>query len=180
MPSSNIVLVGAGSAGFLLFRELSAKLANSDYTLIVVEPRKFVVHLPSTVRMVVTSEGGYENKSIMAHPSNLNSANVRFVYAEVSSIVDGGSNGGHVLLNNGESIDYAALILATGSRWTGPIAFGTTKDQIMETVNSWRKKFEGSQDIVFVGGGAIGLGMFTLSLVTLGSDIYPLQSYPAR
>jgi NADH dehydrogenase FAD-containing subunit len=162
--SSNVVLVGAGGAGFPLFRELAAKLANTDYNLIVIEPRKFFVHLPSTIRMVVTPEGGYENKSIMNHPSNLSSGNARFVYAEVSSIVDGGSNGGRVMLNNGEFIDYSILIFATGSHWSGPIAFGTRKDQILEAVNSWRKKFEGAQDIVLVGGGAIGLGKFTLSL----------------
>lgn len=162
--SSNIVIIGAGSAGFHLFRGLSAKLANTDYNLIVVEPRKFVVHLPSTIRMVVSSEGGYENKSIMDHPSNLNSGIVRFVYAELTSIVDEGGNGGRVVLNNGESIDYSILVLATGSRWAGPLAFGTRKEQILETVTSWRTKFEEAQDIVLVGGGAIGLGESTLSL----------------
>ena len=65
-------------------------------------------------------------------------------------------------LNNGESVDYSILILATGSRWAGPVAFGTTKSQILESVNSWRTKFADAQDIVFVGGGAIGLGEITL------------------
>jgi len=161
--SSNIVIVGAGSAGFLLFRDLSAKLSDTDYNLIVVEPRNFVVHLPSTIRMVVTPEGGYENKSIMDHPSTLTSEKVRFVYAEVTSIVDG-SDGGRVELNNGESVDYSILILATGSRWAGPLAFGTTKKQVLESVNSWRTKFAEAQDVVFVGGGAIGFGEITLRL----------------
>jgi len=105
--SSNIVLVGAGGAGFPLFRDLEAKLSNIGYNLIVVEPRKFVVHLPSTIRMVVTPEGGYEKKSIMDHTPTLTSDNVRFVYAEVTSIIDDGSDGGHVELNNGESVDYS-------------------------------------------------------------------------
>src|SRR5260221_6470511 len=161
--SSNIVLVGAGGAGFPLFRDLAAKLSNIGYNLIVVEPRKFVVHLPSTIRMVVTPEGGFEKKSIMDHPP-LASENVRFVYAEVTSIVDDGSDGGHVELNNGESVDYSMLILATGSRWAGPLAFGTTKKQILESVNSWRTKFAEAQDIVFVGGGAIGLGEIYYSM----------------
>jgi len=160
--SSNIVIVGAGSAGFLLFRDLAAKLSSTSYNLIIVEPRKFVVHLPSTIRMVVTPEGDYENKSIMDHPSTLTSDKVRFVYAEVTSIVDDGSDGGRVKLDNGESIDYSILILATGSRWTGPLAFGTTKEQVLESVNSWRTKFAEAQDIVFVGGGAIGFGEITI------------------
>jgi NADH dehydrogenase FAD-containing subunit len=161
MSTNNIVLVGAGLAGFLLFKELAAKLANTGYNLIIIEPREFVVHLPSTIRMVVTPEGSYENKSIMDHPSNLSSDNVRFVYAEVTSINEG-SNGGRVELNNGESVDYSILILATGSRWAGPVALGTTKNQILASVSSWRTKFADAQDIVFVGGGAIGLGEITL------------------
>ena len=159
--SSNIVLVGAGLTGFLLYRELAAKLANTAYNLIVIEPREFVVHFPSTIRMVTTPEGSYENKSIMNHPSNLSSDNVRFVHAEVTSIAEG-TDGGRVELNNGESVDYSILILATGSRWAGPVAFGTTKSQILDSVNSWRTKFADAQDIVFVGGGAIGLGEISL------------------
>jgi NADH dehydrogenase FAD-containing subunit len=162
MSSSNIVIVGGGTGGFLLFRQLATKLANSSHNLIIVEPRKFYVHQPSTLRMVVSPVDGYENKSIMNHPEDLSSGNVRFVYAKATAIVDNGSDGGRVTLDNDESIDYSVLILATGSRWSGPISFGTEKEEILETVTSWRAKFEQAQDIVLVGGGAIGFGKLPL------------------
>ena len=160
MSSSNIVIVGAGTGGFLLFRQLATKLANTSYSLVVVEPREFYIHNPSTLRMVVSPVDEYENKSIMNHPSDLSSGNVRFVYAKATSIVDNGSDGGRVILDNEESIDYSVLILATGSRWSGPIAFGTEKEEILRSVTSWRDKFKAAQDIVLVGGGAIGFGKF--------------------
>jgi NADH dehydrogenase FAD-containing subunit len=162
MSSSNIVIVGAGTGGFLLYKKLAAKLANTNYNLIVVEPRKFYVHQPSSLRMVVSSVDGYEDKSIMNHPSDLSSEKVRFVYAKATSISDNGSDGGRVTLDNDESIDYAVLVVATGSRWSddGPVAFGTEKDKILEHVTSWRAKFKDAQDIVLVGGGAIGFGKF--------------------
>lgn len=156
--STNIVLVGSGTGGFLVYKELAAKLADRDIQLIVIDPRKFYVHLPSTLRMVVTPEGGLENKSIMDHPTDISSGNTRFVYGKVASIVDNQSRGGQVTLDDGETIDFSVLILATGSSWSGPIAFGNEKDEILQSVNSWRSRFKEAEDIVLVGGGAVGLG----------------------
>jgi len=165
--STNIVLVGSGSGGFLVYKELAAKLADKDIQLIVIDPRKFYVHLPSTLRMVVTPEGGLENKSIMDHPTNIGSGNTRFVYGKVTSIVDNQSRGGQVTLDNGETIDFSILILATGSSWSGPIAFGNDKDEVLQSVNSWRTRFNEAEDIVLVGGGAVGLGKPNLPLFFL-------------
>lgn len=156
--SENIVLVGAGSGGYLVYRELSVKLANTNKKLIVIEPRKFYVHLPSTLRMVVTAEGGLENRSIMDHPPNVDTANTKFIYSKVTSIVDSESEGKYVTLDNGEKINFSVLILATGGRWSGPIAFGNKKEDVLEFVHSWRDRFRDAKDIVLIGGGAVGLG----------------------
>jgi hypothetical protein len=49
--TTNIVIVGAGAGGFLLYRKLFVKpAANSNIHLIVIEPRKFILHHPSSVR----------------------------------------------------------------------------------------------------------------------------------
>jgi NADH dehydrogenase FAD-containing subunit len=172
--SENIVLVGAGSGGYLVYRELSVKLANTNKKLIVIEPRKFYVHLPSTLRMVVTPEGGLENKSIMDHPSNVNAGNTKFIYAKVTSIVDSDGEGKYVTLDNGETVEFAVLILATGSRWSGATAFGDKKEEILESVYSWRDRFRDAKDIVLIGGGAVGLGNF-LSFAAITSDAYVLS-----
>jgi NADH dehydrogenase FAD-containing subunit len=79
-PTTNIVIVGASAGGFLLYRKLSVKLAaNSNIHLIVIEPRKFVLHHPSSV----TPDGELEHMSIMHHlPDVNNSKNTKFVYAK--------------------------------------------------------------------------------------------------
>jgi NADH dehydrogenase FAD-containing subunit len=169
--SENIVVVGAGSGGYLVYRELSVKLANTNKKLIVIEPRKFYVHLPSTLRMVVTPEGGLENKSIMDHPSNVNAGNTKFIYAKVTSIVDSDSEGKYVTLDNGETVDFAVLILATGGRWSGTTAFGDKKEEVLEFVYSWRDRFRDAKDIVLMGGGAVGLGKF-FSFAAVTSNAY--------
>lgn len=112
--------------------------------------------------MVVSPVDRYEDKSIMDHPSDLSSGKVRFIYANATSIVDNGSSGGRVTLDNNESVDFSVLIVATGSRWSGPVVFGSQKDEILDSVASWRTKFKEAQDIVLVGGGAVGFGKFLL------------------
>lgn len=169
--SENIVLVGAGSGGYLAYRELSVKLANTNKKLIVIEPRKFYVHLPSTLRMVVTPEGGLENKSIMDHPSNVNAGNTKFIYAKVTSIVDSDGEGKYVTLDNGETVEFAVLILATGGRWSGATAFGDKKEEVLKSVYSWRDRFRDAKDIVLIGGGAVGFGKF-LSFAAVTSNAY--------
>ncbi len=174
--SENIVLVGAGSGGYQVYRELSVKLANTNKKLVVIEPRKFYVHLPSTLRMVVTPEGGLENKSLMDHPSNVNAGNTKFIYAKVTSIVDSDSEGKYVTLDNGETVEFTVLILATGGRWSGPIGFGNKKEEVLESVHSWRDRFRGSKDIVLIGGGAVGLGKFlSFAAVTSNTYVYVLE-----
>ncbi len=111
--------------------------------------------------MVVTLDDDLKHMSIMDHPTDVNnSENIKFVYAKVTSIVDGegGRDGGYVTLDNDEKIEYSVLILATGSCWNGPISFGNNKDEVLTSVQSWRTRFKEAQDIVLVGGGAVGFG----------------------
>lgn len=67
-------------------------------------------------------------------------------------------NGGAVVLQDGERISYDVLILATGSKWVGPPAFPDDDVLCQEHIQNWRNKFRNAQDVVIVGGGAVGIG----------------------
>ena len=68
-----------------------------------------------------------------------------------------------------------ALVLATGSRWSGPIDLPDSEADLRKLVSQWREKFKAAEDIVIVGGGAVG--------VELSGEIrdeYPVCCVPAR
>jgi hypothetical protein len=46
-----------------------------------------------------------------------------------------------VVLATGERISYAVLILATGSKWTGPSAVPENEDDVLPFVNAWGLQF---------------------------------------
>ena len=50
-----------------------------------------------------------------------------------------------------------ALVLATGSKWPGPINLPEGSADLGQFVAQWREKFRAAPDIVVVGGGAVGL-----------------------
>lgn len=45
------------------------------------------------------------------------------------------------------------------SSWTGSLNLPLTKAESVNYIQSWRAKFEKAEDIVIVGGGAVGIGM---------------------
>ncbi|KAF9528078.1 hypothetical protein CPB83DRAFT_907221 [Crepidotus variabilis] len=154
MARQNIVIVGGGVAGTTFFKELTPKLANNtNVDVILIDPRSFLIHLPSSIRMVVIDEG---NRSILHYPTSFTGINKRVIQSKVVSITDDNDRGHFVTLTNGEQLDFSVLVLATGSLWSGPLTFGDTSDEILAAVTDWRKKFRDSRDVVLVGGGAIG------------------------
>ena len=49
------------------------------------------------------------------------------------------------------------LVLATGSKWSGPIDLPDDEADLRQFVSQWREKFRAAPDIVIVGGGAVGV-----------------------
>lgn len=49
-------------------------------------------------------------------------------------------------------------MLATGSKWTGPIDFPETDADIRQFVSQWQQRFKSAEDVVIVGGGSVGIG----------------------
>jgi hypothetical protein len=66
----------------------------------------------------------------------------------MTSIVDG-EGGRYVTLDNDEKIEVAGRDL---------FPLETTKTEVFTSVQSWRTRFKDAQDIVLVGGGAVGFG----------------------
>ena len=49
-------------------------------------------------------------------------------------------------------------MLATGSKWTGPVDFPDNDADIRQFVSQWQQRLKSAKDIVIVGGGAVGIG----------------------
>jgi apoptosis-inducing factor 2 len=156
----NIVVVGGGGAGAFVIRNLSAKLDPSKYNLILITPRPYFLHLIAAIRMVVTSEGKLEDRAAIPLDKSFINGNGKLLEGTVVSISeDEGEKGGHVTLANGETVDYSILVLTPGSIWEGPLAMPDGRAELSEWASKWRSKFEKAEDILLVGGGAVGVGM---------------------
>lgn len=154
----NVVIVGGGGAGFLTAQGLSSKLDHSKYRLILINTRPYFIHILAAVRMVVTAEGNLEDQTLIPFDRAFPEGTCELLVAQVDSIADQGEQGGQVKLSNGESLDYTVLILTTGSIWDGPLNLPESKTEIKSWVDGWRDKFERSNDILLVGGGAVSIG----------------------
>jgi|SRR5882762_4986350 len=158
----NVVVVGGGGAGAPIIKALSSKLDRARYNLILITARPYYVHLVATIRMVVTNEGSIEEKALIPYDTNFVNGNGTLKVGTVVGIEKNseGKEGGEVILDSGERISYAVLALAPGSTWEGPLDFPNTKEETVEWLDKWRSTFEKANNIVFVGGGAVGIGVF--------------------
>lgn len=75
----------------------------------------------------------------------------------VSSIEDGVAH-----LSDGRKLTYDWLVLATGTKWPGPLSFPNGDDSKVRQswIDGWRDKIAQARDIVIVGGGAVGIGEY--------------------
>jgi NADH dehydrogenase FAD-containing subunit len=159
----NIVIVGGGNAGISTFNALASHLDATASNLVLITPRPYFTHLPAALRLVVTSEGKLEDTTLMPFGDKHNGLNKQVINDKVTSIVDSDTQGRYVVLENGKKIDFSVLVLTPGSIWEGPINFPDNKEEHLEWINAWRQKFGKANDIVLVGGGAVGLGKYCAS-----------------
>ncbi|RXW20583.1 hypothetical protein EST38_g5269 [Candolleomyces aberdarensis] len=152
----NIVIVGGGGGGVILAKDLASKIDASKNRIILITSSHRFVHLPSTLRAVTTSEGQLENESFMEYGTNFLRGKGEVKHATVTSFTAG--TPGQVKLSTGETVDYEVLVLATGNKWTGPIAIpATSQEEVKKHLDSWRAKIEKAKSIVLVGGGIVGV-----------------------
>ncbi|PCH40529.1 FAD/NAD(P)-binding domain-containing protein [Wolfiporia cocos MD-104 SS10] len=150
----NVVVVGGGFVGSLLARALSAKLDPARYTLILINERPYMIQLIAGARMIVSDTDRLEDTALIPYDKLFVNGNGQFYQGRVEQIDEAGSA---VVLKNGERISYAALILATGSTWSGPLDFPEAGADVQAHIREWRDKVERAKDIFIVGGGAVGI-----------------------
>jgi NADH dehydrogenase FAD-containing subunit len=134
----------------------------------VIEKRDYYAHWPSLIvsphftfrvllvssslqRASVTSEGSLEENGLIPFDRAFESS-VRIVHANVTGITSS------EVTTESESIPYEQLVLATGSIWNGALALPDSRSQAIEHIRSFRRTLEAAQNVLIVGGGAVGLG----------------------
>ena len=155
----NIVILGAGSGGISVWNELKlAKLDESKFNVILVNPSAHFPHRISGIRATVTADGNFDENSWFPLGEKFNQGNSKLVIGSVVSISDNEDGSGSVTLDNGEVIPYAYLVLATGSVWESILEFPGDQAGSKAWTATWRAKFEKAESIVLVGGGVVGVG----------------------
>lgn len=145
--------------GTAVARELSAKLDASKYTITLINDRPYFVFLIAGARLTVTSADKLEDSALIPYDKLFHNGNGAVKIGKVVSISEGAAGkGGQVVLENGERVSYASLVLATGSVWPGPLNFPEHDDEVRAHINAWRSKYENAKHVVIVGGGAVGIG----------------------
>ena len=178
-----VVIVGGGVTGSLLARDLSPKLNQAEYELLLVEARPYAIWLIAGARLV-TEEGhhpGLEERAFVPHDNLFHNGNgsvktgkvvsihyPRYTSADIRSNdpdgvegdkrTDNQNHSGYILLEGGEEVLYDALILATGSKYSGPVDFPDDPVQCLTHLQHWRSAFKGSKDVMLVGGGGVAIG----------------------
>lgn len=160
-PTKSVVIVGGGFAGVGLFNILEKSLDAKTINITLITPRSFFINLPAVLRMVVTADEAIEDRILLPYTERFNQGNKRLVLGTVTSIVeDGDHQGGHIVLDNGERVDYNILALATGSNWEGCLNFPESVEDVRKHDKHWRSKLEEAKNVVLIGGGGVGFGMF--------------------
>lgn len=155
----NIVLVGGGYANVHVVGELAKTLDRSRFNLIILTPRSYYLHLIAGLRMAVTAEDKLEDQAFIPYDKLPGCTLVLGKVASIEETAPG--KGGVLVLESKERIDYAALVLGTGSVWSGTTDFPDSDEAVREYIQSWRSRFSKANNIVIVGGGAVGIGETT-------------------
>lgn len=148
----NIVILGAGFAGISTAQGLSKALNPNEWSIQLVSDRPFHLHYVALARVVITDDGGLAEKAInpldrVFEPGRAGEV----VIGNATSVQDGVVN-----LEGGRQIRYDYLVVATGSTFAGPLTFPKNVEDKDKWIAEWRGKFREANDIVILGGGAVG------------------------
>lgn len=161
----NVVLVGGGYGNIHVVNFLAKTLDRARFNLVLVNPRPYYVHLIAALRVSVTAEGRLEDQALIPYDKL---PGCTLVQGKVAAIEEAGpGKGGVLVLESGERVEYAALVLGTGSSWSGTTDFPDPDEDVHEHINSWRSRFAKARNVVVVGGGAVGIGEHAISLTVV-------------
>lgn len=166
MGKKTVVVVGGGFIGSQLARRLSATLDSAKHTLILVDARPYALWLIAGCRMTVTDEGHLEERCFVPYDNLFVNGNGTYQQGKVVSInvvQEKGSSKDTIVLEDGERVEFDALVLATGSSYTGPVAFPDNPTECIAHIEQWRGKFKEAEHVCLVGGGGVAVGTSSFS-----------------
>lgn len=172
----------------LVVRGLAAKLDPTKHRLVLVTPRPEYLNMIGALRLLVDPAtahstvflpytrlfGDFPGEIVQGIVSSIEESRL-----DITRIASRGWNeslrslqtaeggeypcGGYrgiVTLDSGAKIEYDVIVLATGSAWEGLVAFPNDPQSYIKHVEIWRQKFRDAQNILIVGGGPVGIGMY--------------------
>ena len=144
--SKTVVVVGAGSHGIGSANHIKRELKD-QCTVKLISISDNAYFLPAAIRLPLTRE--YEN--IIYPLTDVVDKDVEIIKDEVLSFTDSA-----VSTKSGKVIEFDALVLATGSRWSSPVAstfdFGDNHEKYFEEQHD---KIESAKHILLIGGGFV-------------------------
>ncbi|CAE7187796.1 unnamed protein product [Rhizoctonia solani] len=146
----NIVVIGAGGGGVPLIQTLQKRLNGQTHMLVVIEQRDYYAHWPSLIRASVTDEGSFAVRGLIPYARAFDPL-VNVVRSEVKEIT------ATAVITETGSIPYEHLIIATGSIWNGALSLPPARVDALEHLAAFRTKLKAAQNILIVGGGAVGV-----------------------
>lgn len=150
----NIVVVGGSFAGIQIAKYL-ADAVPTGYRVVLVEKNSHFNYLFAFPRFAAVA--GYERDAFIPYENILSSGIKKgallHVHAEASTVTHK-----QVVLKNGETIDYAYLILATGSSQQPPAKMiALDRDGACEEMRGIQQSIAEAKSVAVVGAGAVGV-----------------------
>lgn len=150
----NIVVVGGSFAGIQVAKYL-ANAVPTGYRVVLVEKNSHFNYLFAFPRFAAVA--GYERDAFIPYEDILSSGikkgSLLHHHAEAASVTET-----QVVLSNGESIDYACLILATGSSQQPPAKMiALNRDDACEEMRGIQQSIAQAANVAVVGAGAVGV-----------------------
>ncbi|KAF8599297.1 FAD/NAD(P)-binding domain-containing protein [Ceratobasidium sp. AG-I] len=136
----NIIVIGSGGGGVPLVQILQKKLDAAAYQLVVIEARDYYAHWPALIRASITSDGSIEETALIPNDRVFDSS-IRVIRSAAKEI-----NGQEVITESGETVPY-----------NGVLALPNTRAEAIDQFRTFRKKLDAAQNVLIIGGGAIGV-----------------------
>jgi sulfide:quinone oxidoreductase len=108
-PMKNLVILGAGTAGTLMFNKLNKKLDDAEWSLTIVDKDETHYYQPG---FLFIPFGMYTKKQVVRSKRDFLPKDANIIFKEVDRVAADESK---VVLMDGATIDYDVLIVATGT-----------------------------------------------------------------
>jgi 3-phenylpropionate/trans-cinnamate dioxygenase ferredoxin reductase subunit len=173
---TNVVVVGAGQAGFQVAASLRGKTYAGTITLLGDEPALPYQRPPLSKGYI---KGEASESSVLLRPPDFYTANAIDVRVDTPvAAID--RDAGQVALESGERVRYEHLVLATGARVRplpvpGADRAGVAYVRTLADAVTLKPLIEAAKNVAVIGGGFIGLECAAVA-ATLGCKVVVLEA----